>query len=219
VYGFNEAGNQILFANAASTQDWSPAVDSSGFYTFTGGTLTMRDLLTGAPLHQMVDPISTSFSYRLGGAPVLAAPGSVVVADYENAWFANVGNRLMNFRIGSNSLNWQVEGAYPTTPAYRDGVIYAVNNKTPARLEARAETDGALLWFWAQPRAEDQYFLSEVLLTKNLAFVTTSLATYAIDLKTHQAIFSYPASGKLALSQNGVLYIQSSKELIALNLK
>jgi hypothetical protein len=46
------------------------------------------------------------------------------------------------------------------------------------------------------------------LLTENLIFVSTNLATYGIDLSTHATVWSYPLVGKLALSQNGVLYIE-----------
>jgi outer membrane protein assembly factor BamB len=97
-------------------------------------------------------------------------------------------------------------------------VVYAVNN-LPLRLEARAEADGTLLWSWALPSGSDTQFVSEVLLTKNLAFVSTDRATYAVDLATHEPVFSYPASGKLALSANAILYIHNSTDLIALNLK
>jgi len=49
--------------------------------------------------------------------------------------------------------------------------------------------------------------------------VSTNRATYAIDLETHRPVFSYPVFGKLALSANGVLYIQNATDLIAINLK
>ena len=36
---------------------------------------------------------------------------------------------------------------------------------------------------------------------------------------THQSVWSYPLSGKPALSPNGILYIQNATDLVAVNLK
>jgi hypothetical protein len=92
-------------------------------------------------------------------------------------------------------------------------------NNNPLRLEARSETDGSLLWSWVPPASGDVGFKSEVLLTKNLAFVSTNLSTYAIDLATHKPVWSYPVIGNLALSSNGVLYLEGINTLTAVNAK
>ena len=54
------------------------------------------------------------------------------------------------------------------------------------RLEARAGTDGSLLWSWTPPVAIDTSFLGEVLVTDNLVFVSTYYATYALKLRLLQ---------------------------------
>jgi hypothetical protein len=220
LYAFNPTGNQLFFANEAQTSNWAPAVDSAGVYAYTGGTLRVHDPLTGLVLNQIVDPTFQNYIYEIGGAPVLGAPGSVFAANYANSALNGgaIGNTLLNFRLATNSIAWQVTGAYPTTPGYKAGVVYAVNH-SPLRLEARAESDGALLWWWTPQSASDTVFVSEVLLTENLAFVSTNRATYAIDLTTHRPVFSYPMFGKLALSANGILYIQNTTDLVAINLK
>jgi hypothetical protein len=135
---------------------------------------------------------------------VLGAAGSVFVANYENSPLNGgaIGNTLINFSMGKNAIAWQVHGVYPSTPAYADGILY-VANEDPLRLEVRSEADGALLWWWTPPLADDLNFSSEVLLTKNLVFVSTNLATYAIDVTTHRAVWSYPLSGRLELSAVG----------------
>jgi hypothetical protein len=88
--------------------------------------------------------------------------------------------------------------------------VYATNNN-PVRLEARAEADGSLLWSWVPPQAGDITFVSETLLTNTMIFVSTNLATYGIDAVTHQAVWSYPLVGKLALSRSGILYIEGQQ--------
>jgi hypothetical protein len=58
-----------------------------------------------------------------------------------------------------------------------------------------------------------------VLLTDSTIFVATSSTTYGIDRATHQVVFSYPMSGRLALSSNGVLYIQGVGPVVAINVR
>jgi len=220
LYGFSPTGQQLFFATAGQTELWSPAVDATGVYTYTYLGLRVVDPVSGAVLHTITDPTFTNYIYELGGSPVLGAPGSVIVANYAN-WQLNsggIGNTLVDFNTAKNNIAWQVAGNYPTTPAYANGTIYAANDD-PVQLEARNEADGSLKWSWTPPAAGDLHFVSEVLLTNNLAFVSTNLSTYAIDLMTHQTVWSYPLSARLALSQNGILYLQSHSYLVAINLK
>ena len=220
LYGFGVGGQQLFSSGTAQADMWTPAVDAAGVYTYVGGVLKVADPQTGSVLHSISDPSFTNYVYAIGGAPVLGAPGSVFVANYANAFLNGgaIGNTLTNFNTVKNSIAWQVKGSYPSTPAYASGVLYTANNN-PVRLEARAETDGSLLWSWTPPLAGDTNFASEVLLTNNLAFVSTNLSTYAIDLNSHQTVWSFPLSARLALSKNRVLYLQSSAYLATVNLK
>ena len=51
------------------------------------------------------------------------------------------------------------------------------------------------------------------------AFISTNLSTYAVDLTTHKTVWSYPVTGNLALSSNGVLYLEGINTLTAVNAK
>jgi hypothetical protein len=222
LYAFNPQGDQLYFSSQSQVSNWTPAVNGTGVYAYTGDRLQVVDPLTGIVNVTIQDPTFQNYAYDLGGAPVLgsAALGSVFAAAYTNSILNGgaIGNSLTNFRTNTGNIAWQVQGVYPTTPGYKDGVVYAVN-QNPLRLEARAEADGALLWSWTPDYAGESQFVSEVLLTDNLAFVATNYATHAIDVLTHRSVWSYPASGKLALSANGILYIHNSTDLIAINLK
>lgn len=220
MYAFNPAGNQLFFVYQAQVSNWSPAVDANYAYSYTGGVLRVHDVLTGSLAREIVDPMYMEHVGEHLGSPVLGSDGSITVAHYSRAVLASsTGNSLSNFRVSDGTIAWRSTGAYPTTPGYRAGVVYATNNM-PFRLEARAESDGDLLWEWSPSTAVgDTAFVSEVIVTNNLAFVSTDRATYAVDLETHRPVFSYPAAGKLALSANGVLYIQNADFLTALNLK
>jgi hypothetical protein len=45
------------------------------------------------------------------------------------------------------------------------------------------------------------------------------LTVYGVDTTSHKTVWSYPLSGRLALSQNGVLYIEGAAPLAAINVK
>jgi outer membrane protein assembly factor BamB len=52
-----------------------------------------------------------------------------------------------------------------------------------------------------------------------MMFISSNSTTYAVDLRTHKTVWSYPMPGRLALSQTGVLYIQGTEALVAISLK
>jgi outer membrane protein assembly factor BamB len=219
LYGFARSGEELFFAMEEQTSLWTPAVDANGVYSYTG-YLQVNDPVTGAITHTIPDQSFQNYTYVIGGSPVIGAPGSIFMANYENSLLngGGIGNTLLNFQIASNSIAWQVPGDYPSTPAYDTGLLYVANNN-PVRLEVRAENGGKLIWSWIPPQAGDIAFISEVLLTKNLVFVSTNLATYAVDLSTHRTVWSVPLVGKLSLSNSGVLYIQAANEISAFNVK
>jgi hypothetical protein len=219
LYGFDFSGNSLFVEGLAQESQWTPAVDSSYVYSYTG-ELTVANAQTGAVQATITDPTFQNYTYAIGGSAVLGAPGSVFAAAYMNAYIngGGIGNSLLDFDVTGQSVAWSVAGDYAFTPAYHAGVVYAVNNK-PLQLEARSETDGSLLWSWTPPQAGDTSFASEVLLTQSMIFVATNLATYGIDVQTHRLVFSYPLPGRLALSHNGILYIQGVGPLTAINVK
>jgi len=135
-------------------------------------------------------------------------------------------NELLNFDTTAQTVRWRVAGKFQGNPAYASGVLYAIN-ASPLRLEAHAETDGSLLWSWAPQLNTEIRFIGDVLVTNNLVFVSTNVATYAISQNTHQIVWSMPAPGWLALSASGVLFIVLAKDghsitsgqILAINVK
>lgn len=216
IYGFTSSGENLFVDTFSSGTMWTPAVDATSVYAYVGASLTMFDPRTGAQLGSIKDSASDYYGYEVNGAAVIASPGTVFAANYSMAGYSS-GNALLKFNTAKGFIDWRIEGAYPVTPAYAGGVVYAPN-KAPYRVEARAEADGALQWSWT-PQVAGETAWGELVLTKNLLFVSTNMATYAVDLRTHKAVWSYPAAGKLALTQSGILYIQNSDALVAINVK
>ena len=218
LYGISAAGEPMFVANVSQNALSIPAVDANAAYLFDG-TLQVIDRKTGKLLSSARDG-SNAYTFQMGGAPVLGAPGSLFVARYGNAstYGGTNGNELLRFNIAKSYVDWRIPGNYALTPAYASGVVYAPNTN-PYRVEARGETDGALQWSWTPPQAAEVSWVAEPLVTKNLLFVSTNVATYAIDLRSHKTVWSYPAAGKLALTRSGILYIQNADALVAFNVK
>jgi outer membrane protein assembly factor BamB len=220
IYGFATTGEQLFFSSLSQTAGWSPAGDARAIYAYTGDALTLFEPKTGTVLSSIKDTGFSNYVYQVGGSAVIGANGGVYAAAYANGYLngGNIGNALTRFDTLKGFVDWRVPGVYRVTPAYADGVLYAPN-ANPYRIEARAEATGALLWSWIPPLSGETSFFASPVVTKNLLITSTNLNTYAIDLKSHKVVWSYPAPGYLAISQNGILYIQSTDGLVAVNLK
>ena len=71
-----------------------------------------------------------------------------------------------------------------------------------------------MLWTWSPPEGTP---IGETVVTNNLLFVSTSQATYAVDLATHGTVWSYPEAGALALSSQGLLLMTVEETVVALD--
>ncbi len=215
--GYTLTGDSLMNASLSQTTTWTPAGDEKGIYAYTGDALTIFDPRTGAKLKTIRDNASSSYVYAIGGAPVIGAKG-VYAAAYASANSYGGRNSLTRFDTVNGYVDWRVAGAYPVTPAYANGVLYAPNT-APLRVEARSEETGALLWAWTPQQNVETKFHGAPVVTKNMLFFSTNKVTYALDLRSQKVVWSYPAPGHLAISANGVLYIQTPDGLVAVNLK
>jgi hypothetical protein len=223
---FNLAdGTQKWFSSLSQFDQWTPAVDENYAYAYLDGVLKALDKSTGQVAVVLTSPHSAFYSPGVNGAPVLGANGSVIVVSGTNDFQSN---HLLSFNPAMRRLNWSLPGSYGGNPVIAKGVVYATTLvSTPSRmqLEARSESSGELLWSWTPSGINDgphygmQGAYSDMLVTDNLIFVSTSNHVYAIDLATHAPVWTYWKGGDLALSANGVLYINSRGSLGAVNLK
>jgi PQQ-like domain len=206
MYAFDgTSGAQDFFASEQQYDEWTPAVDANYAYAYTGGFLTWVNNTTGVAVGTITDPTFQWAGYSIHGAPVLGAANSVIMVNVGNT----NANSLVDFNTSTSTVTWSSTGPYGGNPGYAGGVIYATN-KTPMRLEAHAEADGALQWSWSPPTSAETSYVGDVLVTNNLVFLSTNTTIYAIDITTHKSVWSIPTSGFLALSENGVLYVVES---------
>jgi hypothetical protein len=218
LYGFKPTGEQLFFKTLAQTSMWSPAVDATSAYVYDG-TLHVLDRKTGAVITEIKNPSVQSYAQTVG-AVVLGADGNAFAGNYASPSISagSTVNELLKFNTAKGYIDWRISGYYPLTPAYAKGVVYAPN-MAPFRIEARSEGDGSLAWSWTSGRVAETSWAGEPVVTDNLLFISTNLATYAIDMSTHKVVWSYPAGGRLALSRSGILYIQNLDAVVAVNLK
>lgn len=223
MFAFDAAtGAQKFFTTLQQFDEWTPAVDSAHAYAYIGGQtagtsaqLNVIDLQTGAVTASILDASYHWDGYDMYCAPVLGSGGSVFAINVGDP----TNNSLIEFNVNSSTISWSIIGQqYTGNPSYSNGVVYAVN-RSPLQFEAHAEADGHILWTWVPQLSGESTFVGDILLTNNLAFVSTNLNTYALDLTTHRLVWSYPASGNLALSANGVFYIQRASDILAFNAK
>ena len=90
--------------------------------------------------------------------------------------------------------------------------------------DAINEATGEVLWSWVPSGNGDTSFHRNVVVTRNMVFVSTDVAVYALDLATRTPVWSYPKPGMLAISADRTLYIatgarESDGHLVAVKMK
>lgn len=205
--------------------DSTPAVDSRYVYAFrdpqatatgsVGGQLVGLDAATGEIGLNILVP-GTKSQPVFQQAPVLGSNGMVFVESGADAVGMGVSNKLLAFDTGAKTLKWTLTGNYRSNPVDAAGTLFVLNGYV---LEARKPADGKLLWSWPIP----DHGLGgtenvNIVVVGNLVFLCARTSTHAVDVTTHQSVWSYPHSGYLAVSDNGILYIRSYKT-VAINLR
>lgn len=203
MYAFSATdGQQLWFTSTNQYDEWAPAVSDGRVYAYTGDyspKLTVADAATGSVLYEIADPGFQWDGWSMGVTPVLGSADNVLVTQ---------GGRLLSFDLRGRSIAWERTGSFRGNVTVAGGVLY-VNNR---QIEARAESDGSLLWVWIPPHGEPQ---GTIIVTDNLLFTSTADRTYALDLGARRQVWSYPMAGQLALSSQGKLFIAASDGRLA----
>ena len=216
LYAYDAASGARLWAvKARDGEKWTPTVANGRVYLYHpvsfgspgSAVLASYDAASGAMpgelYHGKQDTQSTAQAVVAGEAHVL--------------YTAAIG--LTRFNTAANKVDWAIDGGYFVAPALAGAVMYAANQK-PYQLEARSALDGSLLWKWSRDNSWGTGgFRSNVVATDNLVFVSDNNVTYAMDISTRRVAWSFPQSGQLALSPNGILYISGIDSITAINVK
>ncbi|HVH66602.1 MAG TPA: PQQ-binding-like beta-propeller repeat protein [Gemmatimonadales bacterium] len=198
MYRFDaNSGAQVWFFQTNQYDMWTPALRDTVVYSYTGSyspKVTANSATSGALLYAIPDSSFNWNGWSMNTAPVLGSTNDLL---------ATQANRLVAFDLGTRTVRWQRIDHFRGTVSVAGGTLYVVNGDG---VEARSETDGALLWGWQVPAGAGT-FGGTLALTDNLLFASTESHTYALDLQRRAAVWSYPAGGRLSISSQGILYI------------
>jgi outer membrane protein assembly factor BamB len=104
-----------------------------------------------------------------------------------------------------------VRYADPSNAAAQGGMLILLR-QSPLLVEARRQSDGAVLWSYAPSFGPPtgftiQQFLSDPILTDNLVFVSTHQGVFAIDRRSGTPRWFFGVPGSLAITPSGTLLI------------
>ena len=192
------------------SHQWTPALDADAVYTYLGGRLRATNPADGSLKYEIVDPGSVGMGSTLG-SPVLDGQGRAFAVDSQS--------RLVAFSLSDRSVLWSITdlGLYCDI-ALAGGMLYDVSGLS---FEARSATTGAVQWTWQLPEFINAGNVRmQVIVANNLAFIAGVERLYVVDLATHQQVWGYPVTGKMSISENGVLYVvpREGGNLVAVNL-
>jgi autotransporter-associated beta strand protein len=213
MYSFNATtGAQNWFANDGMLYHaYTPAVDGTYAYIYvgnpdslTGGLFTVVNMTTGAAVATVLDPTPKTTPYTMNFAVALGARNDAFVINPDP--FTANDSRLVCWTTPTASqptpaIAWSNARNFTGQPSVAAGVVYAIDG---GNLDALSEATGELLWTWNTPPG--QSLTGTLVVTNSDVFASSASTTYAIDLGSHQQVWSYAAGGQLALSE-GVLYI------------
>lgn len=211
MYRFDAAsGASGWFFQTNQYDMWTPALRDTVVYSYTGSyspKVTANSAASGALLYEIPDSSFNWNGWSMNTAPVLGSTDDLV---------ATQAGRLVVFDLGTHTVRWEHRDRFSGTVSVAGGTVYVVNYD---RIEARSETDGALLWDWQVPAGAGTLGAT-LALTDNLLFASTESHTYALDLQGRTAVWSYPAGGRLSISSPGILYVaQANGTLSAIALQ
>jgi len=196
----------------AQTDQWTPAVDDNHVYTHIGSWLIAANPEDGETAFSIADPATPFADFSTPGAPVIVSDSQVC---YQKGL---ITPRLICMDTAGRKVAWFIANDSMVPPAAANGALYT---RTRTGLDARRASDGALLWSYPIDKSQYHVLNSDpAVVTDNLVIFSTASQVQAIDLNTREAVWTYPQSGSLTISEQGVLYILSrTGTLVAINLQ
>lgn len=176
----------------AQQDAYTPAVDANNAYAYANGKLRALNIGDGQVAWEVGDSAYSTGNY---GGRAVALSGKYA--------FVMNGGRVLAVDTTTRTVAWSVANDVIGQPAFGNGMVYAPVT-SGAVLEVRDMAEGKLQWTSEKLGIES---VTEVIVSRNLAFVSGTFSTVAIDLATHKVVWTYPHGGHMAISSNGILYI------------
>jgi len=187
MYAFDASSPLTLwFLPLNQYDEWTPALDPLYAYAYTGEyspRLSIVDRLTGIEVRSIPDPGFSWNGWSMDLAPALGDHDDVLAIQ---------GERLISFDLATDSIRYEIGPAFFTGQvAVAHDLIFAIH---AGALTVWDELTGRFRWSWAT----QEPLIDAMIVTDRQVVARTADTTYLIDLASHQAVWSYPASGRLA---------------------
>jgi hypothetical protein len=188
---------------------WTPAVDGGLAYTVQSNQLYALNTNDGSIAFNVED---AQLAWNDTAAKTVTVNGRLGIVKSRD--------RLVAYDLQTRTRKWVAETFTQGQPVLAGDTVYSLG-ESGLVLEARAADTGVLQWKSGWLFANTNLASGgHLIVTSNLAFVSSAQGTMAVDLATHKIVWSYPFGGELAISDRGVLYITpSSGTLAAINLR
>jgi hypothetical protein len=201
-------GSQVWFAATNQYNEWTPAVRNGLVYAYTGQyspKVQVVTAATGVTAYEIPDPDFNWVGWSMNTAPVLGSRDNLL---------ATQSGRVISFDLSGRQIGWERRASYTGTVTVAGGVVYVINGN---EVEALSEVDGSVQWYWQPPAGSPTRTL---VVTENLLLVSTATRIYAVDLAARRTVWAHDASGHLAVSAQGTLFVaQQDGRLVAIRLR
>ncbi|MFC6196494.1 outer membrane protein assembly factor BamB family protein [Ponticaulis profundi] len=187
------------------------ATDESVF-AFSASRFNQIDRLSGTIIRQIEDPLAPFRTYDFASAIMAIDDDNIISYTGTGGSFAHFSPRptflrpIVRVNFVSGDIEWRTQGSYLTRLAHANGVVYAAGPEND-RMDAIDATTGDVIWSWPLP-AQANSFNCNIMVTDNLAFLSTDEAVYAIDLATRTQVWKHDAPGCVSVASKDKLIIQ-----------
>jgi hypothetical protein len=203
MYAFDAlSGSQQWFLDLPQYDEWTPAVDSSFVYAYLGEYnpgLYVARREDAAQIFMIPDSHFEWDGWSMNLAPTLGAHGEVVAIH---------DGRLIHFNLATRTIDWELARSFQGQPSVAHDLIYAIDGRGMVALD---EVTGVQRWSWTPSGFGG--LSGTMIVTDTHLFASSADSVFALDLASHQRVWSYPAAGALALG-NGQLYVAASSGML-----
>lgn len=219
LYAFDAASRTVAWqTRGVSGNIWdgeTPAADADHLFYYSGASMDVFNRTTGTLAFSIPDPSFSWRGYSWFAAPILDGKGGIYA--FSSPRMYEWDTRIAGYSTAARRQTWLSAAAYTRAPAYASDRIYAARAKS-GFIDILSSTDGKVSASIAIPDGAEA--LSNIVVTKNLLFVSTALHTYAFDIENpaNPVVWTVDGGGHLAITPDNTLVVVQQNKVIAYRL-
>jgi hypothetical protein len=190
LYGYSLSGTQQFFKSTAQYDQWTPSLYQGGLYSFVEGNFTHHNLSTGVSLWSL----NLGWNgYTMNGIPAFGNDSAFLInIEPQGSYTLS----LNGIDLVNHSLRWKVIGSFGGTPAFANGVVFALNGNA---IEARSAHDGTLIRTFNAGSSANIGYHAAPIITNDLLIARTAFNTLIFDRYDGTLLQTIPFSGEAAV--------------------